>query len=351
MTDLFALVDLLAERHALTHEEYRALVKGQTPELAAYAAKKADSLRREIYGTDIYVRGLIEIGNYCKNDCIYCGIRKSNTNCDRYQLTREQILECCEEGWDLGFRTFVLQGGEDPYFTNDKIVEIVKKIRSAYPDCAITLSLGEKSREAYERFFHAGANRYLLRHETYDATHYSQLHPAGMSGKQRLQCLQNLKETGYQTGTGIMVGSPGQTVEHLIQDILFIEKLRPEMIGIGPFLPHQDTPFARYSSGTLEQTLLLLSIFRLMHPSALIPSTTALATLTPDGRERGILAGANVVMPNLSPQKERKKYTLYNNKASLGAESAEGIRILQQQLHNIGYEISFSRGDFKTVDS
>ena len=221
------------------------------------------------------------------------------------------------------------------------------RIRQEYPDCAITLSLGEKSREAYERFFRAGANRYLLRHETYNELHYRQLHPAEMSGKRRLQCLADLKEIGYQTGTGIMVGSPGQTVEHIIEDLLFIEKLRPEMIGIGPFLPHHDTPFAEYPSGTAEQTILLLSIFRLMHPSALIPATTALATLIPDGRERGILAGANVVMPNLSPREERRKYELYNDKASLGAESAEGLATLQKQLKTIGYEISTERGDFK----
>ena len=245
------------------------------------------------------------------------------------------------------FRTFGLEGGEGPALTEERIEDIGSTIRRSYPDCAITLSLGEKSREAYERFFQAGANRYLLRHETYDKEHYQQLHPAGMSCEHRLQCLRDLKDIGYQTGTGIMVGSPGQTIEHLIQDILFIEQLRPEMIGIGPFLSHRDTPFAQSPSGTVERTLLLLSIFRLMHPSALIPATTALATLTPDGREQGILAGANVVMPNLSPQEERKKYNLYNNKASLGAESAEGLNILQQQLEKIGYQISFSRGDYK----
>ena len=265
-------------------------------------------------------------------------------------MTVESILDCCKQGYDLGFRTFVLQGGEDPALTDDRIEKTVSAIRQNYPDCAITLSLGEKPRDVYERFFRAGANRYLLRHETYNEQHYGQLHPAEMSGKRRLQCLQDLKDIGYQTGTGIMVGSPGQTVEHIIEDIRFIERLRPEMIGIGPFLPHHDTPFAGYPAGTVEQTLLLLSIFRLMHPTALIPATTALATLTPDGRERGILAGANVVMPNLSPREERKKYELYNDKASLGAESAEGLATLQKQLHAIGYEISTERGDFNTTE-
>ena len=255
-------------------------------------------------------------------------------------------MDCCKQGYESGFRTFVLQGGEDPVLTDDKIERIVTNIRQEYPDCAITLSLGEKSRNTYERFFKAGANRYLLRHETYNEAHYQQLHPTEMSVKRRLQCLQDLKDIGYQTGTGIMVGSPGQTVEDIVEDILFIEQLRPEMIGMGPFLPHHDTPFAQCPSGTVAQTVLLLSIFRLMHPSALIPATTALATLASDGRERGILAGANVVMPNLSPHEERKKYELYNDKASLGAESAEGLIALQKQLNAIGYEISTERGDF-----
>ena len=341
------LIDRLEAQHSLSIEEYEYLIENQSDELAAYAAEKAVALRKQVYGTDVYIRGLIEIGNICRNDCYYCGIRKGNPNLERYRLTAESILDCCKQGYELGFRTFVLQGGEDPVLTDERIESIVSAIHRNYPDCAITLSLGEKPCEAYERFFQAGANRYLLRHETYDKSHYRQLHPEGMSCGRRLQCLQDLKEIGYQTGTGIMVGSPGQTVEHLIQDILFIEQFRPEMIGIGPFLPHRDTPFAQSPCGTVEQTILLLSIFRLMHPSALIPATTALATLTPDGRERGILAGANVVMPNLSPQEERKKYNLYNNKASLGAESAEGLRILQQQLENIGYQISFDRGDYK----
>ena len=341
------LIDKLRSNRRLDAEEYKALLLCRDTELAAYLQELAREEALARFGNKIFIRGLIEITNRCRNNCYYCGIRKENRNITRYELAQEEILSCCHEGYRLGFRTFVLQGGEDPALTEERIEDIVSTIRRSYPDCAITLSLGEKSREAYERFFQAGANRYLLRHETYDKEHYQQLHPAGMSCEHRLQCLRDLKDIGYQTGTGIMVGSPGQTIEHLIQDILFIEQLRPEMIGIGPFLSHRDTPFAQSPSGTVERTLLLLSIFRLMHPSALIPATTALATLTPDGREQGILAGANVVMPNLSPQEERKKYNLYNNKASLGAESAEGLNILQQQLEKIGYQISFSRGDYK----
>lgn len=339
-------VEKLKREHSLQPDEYRRLLTECDEETIRFINEQAREVSLRQFGNKIYIRGLIEVSNCCRNNCYYCGIRKGNTHIDRYRLSEESILECCEQGYRLGFRTFVLQGGEDPALTDKRIETIVSSIRKHYSDCAITLSLGEKSRDAYERFFRAGANRYLLRHETYDAVHYQQLHPSEMSSEHRLQCIQSLKEIGFQTGTGIMVGSPGQTVDHLVQDLLFIEKLRPEMIGIGPFLPHHDTPFAQSPSGTVEQTLLLLSIFRLMHPSALIPSTTALATLVPDGRERGILAGANVVMPNLSPREERKKYELYNNKASLGAESAEGLAALQKQLEAIGYEISTSRGDF-----
>lgn len=341
------IVNKLQQERTLLPEEFRQLLSGCDAETLRYINERAREVTLRQFGNKIYVRGLIEVSNCCRNNCYYCGIRKGNANIERYRLSEESILECCRQGYELGFRTFVLQGGEDAALTDERMEAIVVHIRRSFPDCAITLSLGEKSREAYERFFRAGANRYLLRHETFDEAHYRQLHPAEMSAKRRLQCLQDLKEIGYQTGTGVMVGSPGQTVEHLVQDILFIERLRPEMIGIGPFLPHHDTPFASFPSGTVEQTLLLLSIFRLMHPSALIPATTALATLAPDGRERGILAGANVVMPNLSPREERKKYELYNDKASLGAESAEGLAALQKQLQGIGYEISFDRGDYE----
>lgn len=339
-------IDRLRKERTLRPEELRELLTHCDAETLAYINRQAREVAQEHFGTAVYIRGLIEVSNCCRNDCYYCGIRKSNRQAERYRLSPQTILSCCEEGYRLGFRTFVLQGGEDPALTDDCIAGIVGSIRNHYPDCAITLSLGEKPRQAYERFFEAGANRYLLRHETCTEAHYQELHPAAMSLGNRLECLRQLREIGYQTGTGIMVGTPGQTVEHLIADIRFIEQFRPQMIGIGPFLPHHDTPFATQPAGNMEQTLLLLSIFRLMHPAALIPSTTALATLAPDGRERGILAGANVVMPNLSPPGERKKYELYNNKASLGAEAAEGLQLLSKQLQAIGYRISKERGDF-----
>lgn len=331
------LVDKLKEQHTLTHDEFRRLLTGCDAETLDYINCRAREVATEHFGNVIYLRGLIEISNCCRNDCYYCGIRRSNTQVERYRLGKEEILNCCEKGYALGFRTFVLQGGEDPAQTDEFIEEVTKAIRRKWADCIITLSLGEKTDEAYKRFFRAGANRYLLRHETASKTHYHQLHPAEMSLDNRLKCLNSLKDTGFQTGTGIMVGSPGQTADTLLTDILLIEEFRPAMIGIGPFIPHRDTPFANEPTGSLELTLLLLSIFRLMHPTALIPATTALASLSPTGRERGILAGANVVMPNLSPLKQRGKYSLYNGKASLGAEAAEGLALLEKQLEGIGY--------------
>ena len=340
------LIDKLRHYHSLTGEEYANLLSCQDTGTLLYLQQQAREVTLAHFGNGIFIRGLIEVSNRCRNNCHYCGIRKGNTAITRYALKRETILECCREGYALGFRTFVMQGGEDPALTDEWIEKTVAAIHCEFPDCAITLSLGEKSREAYERFFRAGANRYLLRHETHNEEHYRKLHPEEMSLKHRLQCLQWLKEIGYQTGTGIMVGTPGQTLTHLVEDLLFIEQFQPQMIGIGPFIPHHDTPFGTEPAGSVGMTLKLLSLFRLMHPSALIPSTTALATLSPDGREKGILAGANVVMPNLSPREQREKYTLYDNKAAFGAEAAEGLRALAQQLETIGYRISTDRGDY-----
>ena len=340
-------IDKLRNEQHLNKEEYRGLLTHFDKEILDYANAQAREVSLQSFGKKVFIRGLIEVSNYCRNNCLYCGIRKGNRWAEKYRLTRNEVLECCAQGYALGFRTFVLQGGEDPAMTTEKVTELISTIRDEFPDCAITLSLGERSADDYKRFFEAGANRYLLRHETYDAMHYGELHPPEMSIDHRLQCLHTLKAIGYQTGTGIMVGSPRQTVDHLIADLFFMETFCPEMIGIGPFIPHHDTPFAANRPGDIDLTLLLLSIFRLMHPQALIPSTTALATLSSDGRTRGILAGANVVMPNLSPSTTRQKYELYNNKASLGAEAAEGLRLLEEQLKSIDYEISYDRGDFK----
>ena len=343
-----ALIDQLAQSHILTREELMRLIENRNPELDQYLFAKADAVRREIYGNDIYIRGLIELSNYCKNDCYYCGIRRSNKNAARYRLTREQVLDCCKSGYKLGFRTFVLQGGEDPYFTDERLSEMISAIKSRYPDCALTLSMGEKSYASYLSYFNAGADRYLLRHETADATHYGKLHPDSMTLSTRRQCLYDLKEIGFQVGCGFMVGSPYQTPEHLAADLLFIKEFDPEMVGIGPFIPHRDTPFAGEPAGTLEMTLFMLGLVRLLVPHVLLPATTALGTIDPQGRELGILAGANVVMPNLSPQEVRNKYLLYDNKLNTGVEASEGIDSLKKSMERISYRIVIDRGDYKS---
>lgn len=321
------------------------LTSDQNLHEALLAAARATALKQ--FGNKIFIRGLIEFTNYCKNDCYYCGIRCSNVSAERYRLTKEQILSCCRTGYQLGFRTFVLQGGEDPFFTDSLMVDIIASIKKAHPDSAITLSIGEKSYESYKAMFDAGADRYLLRHETADARHYALLHPARLSLANRLECLKMLSKIGYQVGTGFMVGSPFQTIENIIEDLLFIKEFKPHMIGIGPFIPHHDTPFHDKKAGTLEQTLRLIAILRLMLPKALIPATTALGTIAPDGREQGILAGANVVMPNLSPIEVRENYTLYDNKICTGEEAAECIACLQARIQEIGYNIVVDRGDYK----
>ena len=295
----------------------------------------------------MYIRGLIEISSYCKNDCYYCGIRKSNDKAQRYRLSREEILECCVTGYDLGFRTFVLQGGEDPYFTDERICGIVSEIKEKFPGCAVTLSLGEKSRESYQQYFDAGADRYLLRHETAGADHYKKLHPEDLSQEHRMQCLQDLKEIGYQVGSGFMVGSPYQKTEDLISDLRFLQELQPDMIGIGPFITHQDTPFREFTSGELTLCLRMVAILRHLFPEVLLPATTALGTIHPNGRELGLLAGANVVMPNLSPVGVREKYSLYDNKICTGEEAAECRGCLENRVASAGFQIVVDRGDRK----
>lgn len=339
------LINKLSAQHNLPDAELLRLLTSVEPETNLLLAAAADKIRRQYYGNKVYIRGLIEFTNYCKNNCYYCGIRAGNSHACRYRLTKEDILACCREGYALGFRTFVLQGGEDPYFTDARICEIVAAIRAQQPDCAITLSIGEKERASYQAYFDAGANRYLLRHETADAEHYAKLHPASMSLANRKRCLYDLKEIGYQVGSGFMVGSPYQTAANLLADLRFLQALQPDMIGIGPYITHAQTPFADKPSGTAAQTLRLLSMLRLMFPYALLPSTTALATITPHGRELGLKAGGNVVMPNLSPINVRKLYSLYANKACTGTEAAQNLALLQAEVQQAGYEIAVDRGD------
>ena len=345
MMDLEYLIHKLQTTQHLEKEEWIFLIQERTESLAQSIFSKARNIRHLYYGHDVYIRGLIEFTNYCKNDCYYCGIRRSNPHARRYRLTEDQILSCCQSGYLLGFRTFVLQGGEDGWFTDKRMTHIVHAIKKDFPDCAVTLSLGERSLESYQALFDAGADRYLLRHETFNSRHYSMLHPSPLTAKNRQAALWTLKEIGYQTGAGFMVGSPGQTAEYLAEDLLFLEKLQPHMVGIGPFIPHHDTPFAKEPAGTLELTLFLLGLIRLLLPKVLLPATTALGTIAPNGRELGILAGANVIMPNLSPADVRKDYSLYDNKLCTGAEAAEARQELETRMGSIGYQIVTDRGD------
>ncbi len=345
MSNIINIIDKLKTEQMLYKSEFKLLLEGLDEESSKYLYEQAREVADSIFSNNIYVRGLIEFTNYCKNDCYYCGIRAGNKNADRYRLSKEQILDCAKQGYELGFRTFVLQGGEDMSYSDEAIVDIVSSIHSEYEDTAITLSIGERSYESYKKYFDAGADRYLLRHETVNEEHYNKLHPNILNISNRVKCLENLKEIGYQVGTGIMVGSPYQTTDNIIEDLMFIKEFKPHMVGIGPYIAHKDTPFAGMKNGTLELTLRLLSIIRLMLPEVLIPSTTALGTIDPKGRELGILAGANVVMPNLSPTDVREKYMLYNNKICTGDEAAECKNCLDLRLQSIGYKIVIDRGD------
>lgn len=341
------LIQKLKETHSLTSEEWEQLFLTYTKEDLDYAAALSQEIAVQEFGKKIFFRGIIEFSNFCKNDCYYCGIRKSNRACQRYRLELEDILTCCQEGYENGFRTFVLQSGEDAHFDDSRMCEIVKTMKIRFPDCAVTLSLGERSRASYEALKEAGADRYLLRHETADEAHYQLLHPKRQTLSNRMKCLRELKALGYQTGCGIMIGSPGQSAKTLAEDMKFIESFQPEMIGIGPFLPHQDTPFRDKEKGTSDLTLFVLALCRIMLPRVMLPATTALETLEPDGRKQGVLAGCNVVMPNLSPLSVRKKYMLYDEKAGTESSAAEGIAALRKQMQEIGYEVVVGRGDFR----
>ncbi len=339
------IIDKLAATGDLPSAEMEALLHMQNKRQLTYLYEKADEVRRAHFGNKVYIRGLVEVSNYCRNNCYYCGIRAGNRKVERYRLSVEQILACAAEGYSLGFRTFVLQGGEDSTFTDDFVCGVVSELKKRYPDCAITLSLGERSYQSYKAMYDAGADRYLLRHETADSKHYQKLHPEGMLLENRKKCLEDLKYIGYQVGAGFMVGSPYQTAAHILADLRFLKRFAPHMVGIGPFIPHKDTPFAAFPAGDLTMTLKLLSIVRLMLPKVLLPATTALGSMHPQGREMGICAGANVVMPNLSPQENRALYALYNNKLSNGAESAQMLEALKENMAKIGYEVVVDRGD------
>ncbi|MCR4842979.1 MAG: [FeFe] hydrogenase H-cluster radical SAM maturase HydE [Eubacterium sp.] len=343
--DDYLLVDRLSQGDGLTKEEYTDLLDGRNQELMDYAAGKADEVRRRIYGNKVYTRGIIEFSSYCRNDCFYCGLRRSNSLAERYRLSDEEIFECVEDGYELGYRTLVLQSGEDAYFTDERVCSIVRGIKERHPDCAVTLSIGEKERASYEAYFEAGADRYLLRHESYNPEHYGKIHPPEMSRDHRIQCLRDLKDIGYQVGCGIMVGAPFQTHENIAEDLVFMREFEPHMVGIGPFIPATGTPFEDEERGSVEETLFLLSIIRLILPKVLLPATTALGTANPIGRELGIRSGANVVMPNLSPLSVRKKYAIYDNK--LGSDAVAKSSSAQLSKEALGdYELVSERGDY-----
>lgn len=342
---LYQIADKLIETQHLSGAEWKQLLEGYSPELATELQKAARQVTDEVFGRGVFLRGLIEFTNVCRQDCYYCGIRCSNKEVSRYRLGEDEMIECCRQGYELGLRTFVLQGGEDAYFTDARLTGLVTRIHKAFPECAITLSVGERSRESYERLYAAGAERFLLRQETSDEEHFRRLHPEGQSLSARVNCLQNLKKIGYQTGCGFLVGSPCQTTDCIVKDLLFLQEFQPHMVGIGPFIPAQNTPFAKEAAGSVEFTLFLLSCIRLMLPQVLLPATTALATLGLDGRMQGLLCGANVIMPNLSPGKVRKLYTLYDKKVSEGTEAAEHLEELQQLLERNGFTMAISRGD------
>lgn len=345
MTHEEKIIERLKTEQMLSAEELDCLLATEDTEAVERLKAEARTAAQAVYGKQIYIRGLIEFTNYCKNDCYYCGIRRGNRNAKRYRLTEEEILACCENGYELGFRTFVLQGGEDPYYSDERMEHIIRRIKEKYPECAVTLSIGERSMESYQRFRKAGADRYLLRHETADETHYRTLHPEEMSLQNRMECLKNLKILGYQVGAGFMVGSPNQTEECLAEDLLFLKELEPQMVGIGPFIPHHDTAFAKEPAGSVELTLYLLSVIRILLPKVLLPATTALGTMDPRGREKGLAVGANVVMPNLSPVKNRKQYELYDNKICTGEEAAECRGCLSRRVESVGLHLVSDRGD------
>ena len=343
--DLHGLVASLSGSEKVPETVWRSLLSVDgcgRDELAVMARRVTE----ENFGKGVYVRALIEISSYCKNNCLYCGLRSSNRATVRYRLTKEQVLECCREGASLGFNTFVLQGGEDPLQDDAWLADVVSSIKDEFPSKAVTLSVGERSENGYAMLRSAGADRYLLRHETACEKHYSLLHPAVMSAGRRKHCLQVLKELGFQIGGGMMVGSPGQGIDELVADLMFLDALKPAMIGIGPFIPANGTPFAGEPSGSVDMVLLLISLLRLRFPKALIPATTALATLCADGTERGVLAGANVVMPNLTPRMYAGKYTIYNDKKCCDSESARQLDVLEKRLKAIDRSIDYSRGDY-----
>jgi len=339
-----AIVDGLEKNHVGKAEDYLYLLNNINEENRQYLSNAALRVKEEFYGKEIYIRGIVEFSNFCKQNCLYCGIRKDNAHVDRYRLSHKEIVEACRKGYALGYRTFVLQSGEDPYFTDDRVVAIIKDIRDNFKDAAITLSLGEKTKRSYKKFYDAGADRYLLRHETANEKLYDKLHE-NMTFQNRKECLYDLKEIGYQVGAGLMVGSPGQKKTDLIDDLRFLKELKPQMVGMGPYLTHKETPLKDSENGSLTETLVMLSLVRLILPEVLLPATTAVGTIDDYGREQAILAGCNVVMPNISPMEVRKKYELYENKICVDDQPEECRFCIEGRVKCTGSTLNMCRGD------
>lgn len=345
------LIEKLYQTSVLEESELLYLLENYSKEAAKLLAQRANEVRLKNYGDKVYLRGLVEFTNYCHRHCKYCGIRSENKKVSRYRLLEGEIIDCINRGYELGYRTVVLQGGEDVYYTDDKLVALLERIKDKWPEIAITLSIGEKSYAAYKRYFEAGAERYLLRHETASDALYKSLHPH-MSYENRMRCLSDLKDIGYQVGTGFIVGLPGQTAAHLVQDLMFIKAFKPHMVGIGPFMPQKDTPLGTMPAGTADMTTYLISILRLLQGDLLLPATTSLGSIDPLGREKGLKAGANVVMPNLSPVEVREKYALYDGKVCTGDEAAQCRRCIEKRIEQAGYKVDMGRGDHKKfIDS
>ena len=335
----------------LTRLDWIELIEGfdakNIPDMTAWPFAAARAACDAVYGRDVFLRGLIEFSSHCGMDCLYCGLRRSNGNARRYRLTKEDILACCSKGAQLGFKSFVLQGGEDTFFTDKVLCGIVSAITERHPDCSVTLSAGERGLTSYKQLRAAGARRYLLRHESASPSHFARLHPVRQTLARRKRALYALKEAGFHVGAGFMVGTPGQTASDLAEDMLFLKEFRPHMVGIGPFMPHTDTPLAHAAAGGTGQTLLMVALTRLLLPQAMIPATTALASAHANGRICGLDAGANVVMPNISPMETRAAYRIYDGKKSFGTETAEGLAALQSELVAHGYRASLTRGDWR----
>lgn len=337
------IINKLYTQKSASREELIFLLNNLNEAYTKYLLKKSNDVRKQNYGDVVYLRGIIEFTNHCKRNCLYCGIRRDNKSTDRYRLTKEEILECATLGNKLGYKTFVLQGGEDPYFTDEKMIDIIKLLKERFPQNAITLSLGERSYESYKSMYEAGADRYLLRHETASKELYEALHPDG-NFENRIKCLKDLKEIGYQVGAGFLVGLPDSNVYDMVENLLFIKELEPAMCGIGPFIPQKDTSLSKEKQGTVEETIIYLALIRLLVPDILLPSTTALGTIDPLGREKGLKAGANVVMPNLSPVSVREKYALYDGKICTGDEAAECRNCIERKIVNAGFRVEITAG-------